>query len=317
MTSISDKDKLEAISTTYKTEIFEAAYEKSGENAYQAFCAVDEADGEFYQMVGFLGNPRMQEWVGGKTYDAMRAYNHTIKVTPKHASVEISKASLRGDKLSVIAKKLASFLSEAASHRNDQATTALSGGFGAITGFDGVSLFSAAHPFGPNGGTNSNTQNLALNSVNLETAIVAMQSWRDENGNPFGRSPTVLMVGPHYVSIAKQLVEHSERVYSISDTGVEANSGVDGVTSSENDKKSLGIRVVMNPRLVGDMAKFWFLIDDKTAMKPIVCAQQGDPEPTDDTAEYTEKPVNKFSVEHFAGYGAGPWMCVWGSNYTG
>ena len=95
-----------------------------------------------------------------------------------------------------------------------KAANVLNNGFSsAVTGGDGVSLFSAAHPL-VNGGTNSNIPSTAadLNETSLENAVIQIAAWTDERGLLIAAKPKKLIVPPALQFVATRLLETELRV---------------------------------------------------------------------------------------------------------
>jgi phage major head subunit gpT-like protein len=80
--------------------------------------------------------------------------------------------------------------------RKDGASTFNNAFSASFPGYDGVSLVNASHPISQSetGTTVSNTLALALNSANLETAVVQMQDFGDDLGEEITILPDVLVV---------------------------------------------------------------------------------------------------------------------------
>ena len=95
-----------------------------------------------------------------------------------------------------------------------KAANVLNNGFNAaVTGGDGVSLFSAAHPL-VNGGSNSNIPSTAadLNETSLENAVIQIAAWTDERGLLIAAKPKKLIVPPALQFVATRLLETELRV---------------------------------------------------------------------------------------------------------
>jgi hypothetical protein len=95
-----------------------------------------------------------------------------------------------------------------------KAANVLNNGFSAaVTGGDGVSLFSANHPL-VNGGTNSNIPSTAadLNETSLENAVIQIAAWTDERGLLIAAKPKKLIVPPALQFVATRLLETELRV---------------------------------------------------------------------------------------------------------
>jgi len=95
-----------------------------------------------------------------------------------------------------------------------KAANVLNNGFNsAVTGGDGVSLFSSAHPL-VNGGSNSNIPSTAadLNETSLENAVIQIAAWTDERGLLIAAKPKKLIVPPALQFVATRLLETELRV---------------------------------------------------------------------------------------------------------
>jgi len=95
-----------------------------------------------------------------------------------------------------------------------KAAAVINNGFNAaVTGGDGVALFSTAHPL-VSGGTNSNTQSTAadLNETSLEAAVIQIAAWTDERGLLIAAKPRKLIVPPALMFVAKRLLDTELRV---------------------------------------------------------------------------------------------------------
>jgi len=82
-----------------------------------------------------------------------------------------------------------------------------------VTGGDGVSLCSTAHPL-VSGGTNSNTfaTQSDLNETSLEAAIIQIAGWTDERGLLIAAKGRKLIVPPALMFVAKRLLDTELRV---------------------------------------------------------------------------------------------------------
>jgi len=95
-----------------------------------------------------------------------------------------------------------------------KAANVLNNGFNAaITGGDGVSLFSSAHPL-INGGSNSNVPSTPadLNETSLENAVIQIAAWTDERGLLIAAKPKKLIVPPALQFVATRLLDTELRV---------------------------------------------------------------------------------------------------------
>lgn len=80
--------------------------------------------------------------------------------------------------------------------RKDAASVLNNGASSSYLGFDGKALFASDHPRSRTDSTSvSNLNTLALTSANLETAVLAMQGFKDDLGEEITIIPDTLIVG--------------------------------------------------------------------------------------------------------------------------
>lgn len=275
MSGITEAAKLQGIQTAYKALFQEALNRKAAEATYTAYTSEEDIDGKYLEFAWLTNDPVMAKWVGKRVYDAMRAEKTSIVAEPYQKGFKESIIDILGDKSGLIAKNIADKLNNPAADKDKLAFAKLITGF-ADTGYDGVAYFSTAHPNGPAGANQSNTSSDALTRSSFKAARQAMQELSDENGEPLGISPTVLMVGPSNEDMARELCLGQYRLQGISDTGAtDPASGIDAAGAVDNVSRGYGIRVVVNPRLKGAYDGHWFLIDDSKGAKPIVMGKLG------------------------------------------
>ena len=115
-----------------------------------------------------------------------------------------------------------------------------------VPGYDGVPLFSAAHPLADSTKTVSNIIDGELNDVNLKKALTMLRKQTDEAGIPIAARATQLVVCPELEFVARTLVE------SLQTAG-----------TNNNDKNTLPrLQVVVMDYLENDAGlKVWFIQD--------------------------------------------------------
>jgi hypothetical protein len=123
-----------------------------------------------------------------------KEYNHTTY----GLGAIITREMVEDDQYGII-QKIPQLLAEALSRTEEtQATAVLNNGFdAAVTGADGVSLFSTAHPnAGDSGGTQRNTPTTGadLTQTSLESAIIDIMDFRDENNQRMNFNAKSLIV---------------------------------------------------------------------------------------------------------------------------
>lgn len=312
MSGISNADKLKGIQTAYRTLVQDALSAKYEGAVYDAFTSEDTVDGSEMELTWLMNDPVMEKWLGRKTYTALRAESVKIPVQSYAKSVEIPKVDVIGDKSGLIAKKVAEMASQGAADKDKIAFDKLIAGF-TDAGYDGVSFFSTAHPNGPAGGTQSNRGTSALTHTTFDTARQAMRALRDENGRSLGVNPRVLMVGPKNERVANEIIAAEFRLAAVDSSGAESGTRV-AAASVSNVSSKYGMRVVVNPKLVGDYDDYWFLIDDSRPVKPIHMGKLGEPTPSDNLDnQFLETPYYRFSVEFDAAVGFSLWQLIYGA----
>lgn len=169
-------------------------------------------------------------------------------------------------------------------------------GFG-IAGPDGVGLVSAAHPLSPtNSATQSNEFALDLSVDNLDTVVVAMEAFTDDQGNRIGVTPDTLVVAPGLRRRARTILE------SVLEPG-----------HANNDKNVVGdyiTNVVVWPYLTDSNA--WFVVDSTRAKRHLMWLDRVKPQWAGDLDEDTD--TYRWQVRFRFDRGFDDWRWVAGSN---
>lgn len=143
-------------------------------------------------------------------------------------------------------------------------------------GYDGVSLFNAAHPIDPSGftpGTQSNTlATKPLNATNLAIAYQTMLAFKGPDNIPMGSLGTTLLVPPSCAYVAWTLANGS--------FFPESKNSVAGVFGSQSNVWQGQFNVVVSPYLTdsGDpTTAVWYLLDTRTPTQRCVFWQERSP----------------------------------------
>lgn len=197
-----------------------------------------------------------------RTYDGARAYSATYSTQIISKAFELPVGRVLGDLSGRIADMVAAAgqdvpnLPEVKIWEKMLANTVL--------GPDGVALFSASHPNGASGATQSNLVASALSQSTFRTALNAMRSYRSENGRYLNVTPTHLFVAQSYEQVAKEILG-TDRVVAVSNAGApDATSNVVGATTIPS-ATSNAVQLVVVPRMTG-----WCVMDLSKAGKPWV-----------------------------------------------
>lgn len=120
--------------------------------------------------------------------------------------------------------------------------------------YTGVSFFNTAQPVDPTNssmGTIRNLWDLELSKTNFEKLYGEMQGFIDESGQPEGNLPTIMVVGPKKLSLAREIAQ--------------AKTGSFG---AENVNINI-VDIRVNPKWIGDLAEQWDLYAAGDDKKPL------------------------------------------------
>lgn len=246
--------------------------------AYTIYEDVQTTDAEWTYLEMTSNFPQMREWIGARRAQYFRQYEQQIKMKTYEVMVEVQRKSLQyRDKLGLVANSISRFLDQerAAFDRTAHQSWLSAAGVGP-TGYDGVALYSTAHP---QSGTGSNQSNLAaaavLSTTTLETGIATMTSNVLENGEPAGFRPNILLGGPK-LQRRMELLVGKERVILIDAAGKmdPASAGVAAGVAA--NPFSGALTAIVDNRRIGlvagtDVSYFWDLIDTTRAgIRPMI-----------------------------------------------
>lgn len=186
--------------------------------------------------------------------DTPRVTNkYTILVKDFAKGIEISKDLFDDNMHGVWAGDVRKFALKARVSQDNNAFKIFRNAFSTATSptltADGVSFINTAHTL-IGGGTTSNVVTGALNSTNLNTAIVALREQKDQSGVILGGVPAILLVPPALFKTALELTDSA----LISDT---ANNAINVFRSA------YGFSVWTSPYLgnaAGGSDTYWFLL---------------------------------------------------------
>lgn len=252
---------------------------------------------------GWLGNmPALRQWIGERAIKKLIKRSYSIENLDFEASVEILRKEIEDDAYGVYAPVFQS-MGESAAQWPDQLIFDL-----IVKGFDDKCydeqpFFSKNHPVGTENNSLkvSNMSNKPLSLASYTEARAAMMSFKNDELQPLGVVPNILVVPPALEDMGKRIVE-SEFV------------DIGGVTQSNTYKGTAELLVV--PRLAGHDTK-WFLLDTRKAIKPLIFQSRKEPEfaaITDPNSEHVFK-NNSFlyGVDARGNVGFSFWQLAFGS----
>jgi len=202
-----------------------------------------------------------REFIGGRETIVVRpnVLNITLKTYEK--TMMIRRRDVRYDKIGVVERRIRRFLSAAASYKVELLHEMLFLNAGAgPTAYDGVALFSASHPNGPAGATQSNLGTAALSHAAFNAAYAGMASLGRESSDPFYVLPRTLVVGPTNRAPGLEITAADLRSQGITAGGV-LDAAASLVASAAISNVNSGVvNLVVNPRLTGTRAAWWYLL---------------------------------------------------------
>ena len=195
------------------------------------------------------GFGQMREWVGDRVIRSLAAHGFTIRKKDWEYTISVHRDEIRFDKLNLVRPRIQNMADLAARHRDQLVVDLLIGGFQNLC-YDGQYFFDTDHPNAA-GGVQSNRTNKQLTRESYEAAYAAMQSLRNDEGEPLEITPTHLVVPPQLRARALEIVK-AERTGS-------------GATNINRDSAE----VMVLPRLAKAPTS-WFLLDLSRPIKPFV-----------------------------------------------
>jgi phage major head subunit gpT-like protein len=188
--------------------------------------------------------PGMKQWIKNRRTDGFSLQAFAIEALPYEATLEIDEFDLRWDKIgayNLIAQQMGA---AAARTPAELVFGLLEAGF-TTNGYDGTTFFSTSHAFG------SNRVTTALGEASLQAGILALRTYKSENGQLLNLSQTLALVYPPALApVAEELVLQRFRA--------------DGTVNPNFGKVTL----LESPTLTD--ANNWYLIGSSGPIKPII-----------------------------------------------
>ena len=240
-----------------------------------------------------------------RTYDRQRAYQATYTNTIVYKAWQQSATDIKGDITGRLIASASAAAKSALRMWNVKIWERMLAN--AVTGPDGVVLFSASHPHGYAGATQSNITSSALSHTSYRAGQTAMGSHRKENGDYMAIQGTHLFVPVASQHIAKEVMG-TDRVVPFDATGAEASSSVVGGTTIQNVTAGEGTVVI-----VPEMSAGWVLADLSKSAKPWVAAVDSPLVSTPSTDDESVKQRNEYQwyTQGNIVHGPGHWQLVY------
>jgi phage major head subunit gpT-like protein len=204
---IVDKDFLAGARTVF-TALYDQVQGKA-ENFYAKFATVIPVD-KLTVTVNWLGAPAQMRPVKG-TLDFSKTFPHdyTVTVTNNAVGVAISEESFKQNPLDQIGRFLASMMVQASRYYDKICSEKLSSGFATTDGacFDAKAFYADDHSIGDAGTyDNKAAANLTAGGTEYQAGWAIINAAKDDQGQPMGLVPSVLVVHSANRKIAKELL---------------------------------------------------------------------------------------------------------------
>lgn len=252
---------------------------------------------------GWLGNmPALRQWIGERAIKKLIKKSYSIENLDFEASVAILRKEIEDDAYGVYSPVFQTMGESAAQWPDKLIFELIVKGF-TDKCYDDQPFFSKNHIIGT-GNDRPKVSNMSNKPLSLESykeARAAMMSFKNDELEPLGVVPNLLVVPPALEDKGKAIVE-SEFI------------AIDGVTQTNTYKGTAELLVV--PRLAGHDTK-WFLLDTRKAIKPLIFQSRKEPEfaaITDPNSEHVFK-NNSFlyGVDARGNVGFSFWQLAFGS----
>jgi phage major head subunit gpT-like protein len=317
MSGVIDQDKLAAAETAFRVgfdDIFSAP-PSSVAMGFTEKLAGDKLTTEIDLAADADGKP--EEWLEGKIFGGYRGYAYSLPFRSWSVNKSLKRKTVEygSEAVGRAAKRFSQWASDRFYDKLLHDALFLASGTGPL-GFDGVRLFSASHPNGAAGATQSNTTSSALSASTFDAAMQAMRSFRQENGESFEVEPTHLVVGPKLWRTACEIAKSDVRLVAVDNSGAESGTRV-AAAAIPNVLAGV-VQVVLDRRmpLGSTQDDYWYLMDLSRESKPLVIVEHRAPvllskiDMNDDNRFFRDEYL--WSIEADLSPGAGAWPLIYG-----
>lgn len=249
---------------------------------------------------GWLSDfPEMRKWIGEKVIKALSAFKYTVVNDDWEATIRVKRNDLADDQTGKYAIQAKSAGQSGARLPDRIVAQLVNDGFTSFC-FDGQYYFDTDHPVGTGTYSNKGTKKLSCASVaaaraSFGAARTQMRNAKNDEGEPLGINPNILLVPANLEDDAKTLMT-AEKL------------------GDETNIYKGACEVVVWPRLKDNA---WFLLDTNQLLMPFFYQEREAPHEVEQTDENSDDVFNrgefKFSVEARAAGGYGLWQTAYGS----
>lgn len=208
--------------------------------------------------------PTMTEWDGQRKINKLMAEGHTLRTRWYANGIELDYEDYAEDKLGLVRPRIEGLARMGPRKIDSLAVDYYIAGFAGTLGlcYDGQYLVDSDHTFSTKAGetTQSNVQAGALGSTTYNQAMQKMMEFVDDRGEPLEIVPDTLLAGPANHLVARKMLQQQ-----FLSTG---ESNIDQGTS----------RLIINSRVVGAAANYWWLLALNFATRPVMVGVEFPPE---------------------------------------
>lgn len=204
--------------------------------------------------------PVSRQWVGARVEGHPRHYNWVVKPVSWENTLRLPRRDFTQDRIGVVTKAINGWLSgEAGAHDKTVADKLDSNTGAGPTGYDGVALFSTAHPHVASGAGASNLgSGTNLSHANYAAARAVGMLLTGEQGEPLDITYNAMRVGPNLEQRAKEITGANMVVKFYNMTAEETTSAVQDAPVIDNVNR--GEVTLYVDRRVGS-TYYWDLFD--------------------------------------------------------
>ncbi len=198
--------------------------------------------------------PKMREWVGERHYHSLAVHSHFVMNKHYELTMSVNADDIKDLSYGGALIDAASLGERAKQAPDDLLVDMLQNGQN-LAGYDGQSLFDTDHPVDVKSGTgtqvNYTSNGLALSATNWEFVRSRMAEFKDDQGQPIGARPTILLVPPQLEGTARRILE--------------AEHDAIGATNINRGTA----RVIVIPKLA-NQGTVWYALDTGNTLKPFI-----------------------------------------------
>ncbi|MDD5698486.1 MAG: Mu-like prophage major head subunit gpT family protein [Victivallaceae bacterium] len=257
-----NRNTMSAVYTYYSLRFKNAFNKQAQKSRYEKFCIIDgDIASKIVQFPFLEAFAFMREWLGPRQVKNLASKKLIIIERGFEDTIGVPVRDIETDNWKQFGTIYAQMGQAGEKLWDRLAVAALTGAGNWIDDkafFLSTASGSGARKYGKSVIVNKTTSALSADTFNA--ARTAMMSYQDHVGEDLGVIPDVLMVGPSLEDTAWDIL--------VNDYAYDATDKV----QIKNKNKGRA-ELVVNKRLVGDYANYWFLMDCSGEIKPVVLQQ--------------------------------------------